>query len=267
MSPRLPRRRRAAPANPGAASPTPHADAPSPAPAGGSLAWEPGAPAPPEGAGTPEASAAGAPTAVHPVLAAPAPGADPGDEATAVLVPVTAGGDVALAPPAPGTPAGLEAQAAPDPRVPVPSWRTRGRLRRRLRHLRRLRELGFRDLGGLSFDLHRFGRDGRALVQGKLEGLTAIDAELRALERALDEHQDFADLREAGIAACPRCATLHGSDAHFCPSCGLHLDGPLALAPVGDPGAPPSEPATDAEVGGAPAGDATALPGEHPPAP
>src|SRR5262249_17511758 len=58
-------------------------------------------------------------------------------------------------PPAAPLPAGL----APEDVVPTrPSFRDRGRLRRRLRYLRRVRELGFRDLGGLAFDLHRFSR-------------------------------------------------------------------------------------------------------------
>lgn len=142
-------------------------------------------------------------------------------------------------PPVPPGPAGLEPQ---DPvAAPEPSFRDRGRLRRRLRHLRRVRELGFRDLGGLVFDLHRFGRRGDDLVAQKLNALAAVDAELRALERALDDVRPFHELREPGLAACPRCAAIHGSDARFCPSCGTSLRGPRAVGEVGDsPG--PAEP-------------------------
>jgi hypothetical protein len=96
-------------------------------------------------------------------------------------------------------------------------------MRRRLRYLRRLRELAFRDLGGLVFDLHRFGRDRNDLVTAKLEALANIDRELRVLEGALDDRREFTDLREAGIAACPRCGTLHDTDANFCPGCGSTL--------------------------------------------
>src|SRR5438094_7508921 len=85
-----------------------------------------------------------------------------------------------------------------------PSFRDRGRLRRRLRYLRRVRELGFRDLGGLAFDLHRFGRRNDELVLGKLAALDAVDRELRAIERVLDERRDIIELREPGVAACPR---------------------------------------------------------------
>ena len=125
-------------------------------------------------------------------------------------------------------PAGAEPAdpAAPPP----PTFRNRGRLRRRLRFLRRVRELGFRDLGGLVFDQHKFDRPNVDLVRGKVAALAAVDSELRALEEALGEKRDIAELREPGISACPRCGTLHGSDARFCPSCGLALTGARTIA-------------------------------------
>lgn len=130
--------------------------------------------------------------------------------------------------PEPVTSAALPADVLPE--APTgPSFRERGRFRRRLRYLRRVRELGFRDLGGLVFDLHRFARTGDALVRAKLVALDAVDRELRALERVLQDERAFTDLREPGIAACARCGALHGSDAHFCPSCGISLGGPTAL--------------------------------------
>ena len=94
-------------------------------------------------------------------------------------------------------------------------------MRRRLRYLRRARELGFRDLGGLVFDLRRFERDRPDLVEAKIHALFEVDHELRALERALDDRREIHELREPGIASCPRCGALHGSEARFCPSCGL----------------------------------------------
>jgi ribosomal protein L32 len=132
------------------------------------------------------------------------------------------------APPASEIPAGQEP-------VPTrPSFRDRGRLRRRLRYLRRVRELGFRDLGGLVFDQHRFSRVNEELVRGKLAALAAVDRELRALEHALDDRRSITELREPGISVCPRCGALHGSDARFCPSCGVPVRGPLAIAEVGE---------------------------------
>jgi hypothetical protein len=143
-----------------------------------------------------------------------------------------------IAPPA--VPAGA---APPDPTAPpAPSFRNRGRLRRRLRFLRRVRELGFRDLGGLVFDQHKFHQPDDELVRGKLAALAAVDAELRALEQALGERRDITELHEPGISACPRCGTLHGSDARFCPSCGLALTGARAIAADVGEGVHRSEP-------------------------
>jgi hypothetical protein len=109
-------------------------------------------------------------------------------------------------------------------------------MRRRARFLRRARELAYRDLGGLVFDLHRFGQRNDQVVLAKLATLGHIDAELRALEGALREIRPVTVLREAGIAACPRCAAIHGSDDRFCPGCGLAFDmsadRPLSTAPV-----------------------------------
>jgi hypothetical protein len=113
-----------------------------------------------------------------------------------------------------------------------PSFRDRGRLRRRLRYLRRVRELGFRDLGGLVFDQHRFNRPNEELVRGKLGALQAVDGELRALEALLSDPRPIHELREPGIAACVRCGALHGSDARFCPSCGVPVSGPQAMGEI-----------------------------------
>jgi len=130
--------------------------------------------------------------------------------------------------------AAAEVPAGQEPIPASPSFRQRGRLRRRLRYLRRVRELGFRDLGGLVFDQHRFSQVNDALVRGKLAALGAVDAELRALEIALDDRRSLTELREPGISVCSRCGALHGSEARFCPSCGTPVRGPRAIAEVGE---------------------------------
>jgi hypothetical protein len=143
----------------------------------------------------------------------------------------------ASAPPAaavdPEQPA-VEVPAGQEPVPDRPSFRQRGRLRRRLRYLRRVRELGFRDLGGLVFDQHRFSQVNEALVHGKLAALAAVDSELRALEHALDDRRSLTELREPGVSVCSRCGALHGSEARFCPSCGTPVRGPRAIAEVGE---------------------------------
>jgi hypothetical protein len=126
-----------------------------------------------------------------------------------------------------------------------PGFLDRGRMRRRARFLRVARELAYRDLGGLVFDLHRFARRNDEIVAAKLNTLSRIDSELRALESALRERRPVAVLREAGVAACPRCAAIHGSGDRFCPTCGLSVDQaerPIAAppAPAAGPSPPPS---------------------------
>src|SRR5437016_6808939 len=87
----------------------------------------------------------------------------------------------------------------------------RGRVRRRARFLRKARELAYRDLGGLVFNLHRFGQRNDDLVLAKITTLEQLDRELRALESSLQERREVTVLREAGVTACPRCAAIHGS--------------------------------------------------------
>lgn len=154
-------------------------------------------------------------------------------------------------------------ESQPAGAVPSPEplgFRSRGSARRRARFLRKARELGYRDLGGLVFNLHRFGQRNDALVLAKLTTLSHIDAELHALESALQERRAVTVLREAGITACPRCAAIHSSEDSFCPNCGFsmrrHADLPIAApAPTSAPGA-----------GQAPMPAATPTPASVPPA-
>jgi hypothetical protein len=167
-----------------------------------------------------------------------------------------ASADAATASPS-GTPV-----AAPS----TPGFRSRGRARRRARFLRRARELAYRDLGGLVFNLHRFGQRNDPLVVAKLNTLAHLDGELHAVEALLRERHPITVLREAGITACPRCAAIHSSEDKFCPNCGLPVDrhvdlpagfqssgaGPQAPAPAapasqpGGPGPLPAEPVPSA---------------------
>jgi hypothetical protein len=130
-----------------------------------------------------------------------------------------------------------------------PGFGARGRMRRRARFLRKARELAYRDLGGLVYSLHRFGKRNDGLVLAKLETIGRIDNELRALEDALQEREPVTVLREAGVAACARCAAIHGSEDRFCPNCGLAMDlraeRPMAGAPVSTSGG------TETTAGGA----------------
>jgi hypothetical protein len=173
--------------------------------------------------------------------------------------------------PSPPTPA--EASSAPPADsagvLPEPAgFQSRGRARRRARFLRKARELAYRDLGGLVFNLHRFGQRNDALILAKLTTLGQLDTELRAIEAMLGERRPVTVLREAGVTACPRCAAIHSSEDSFCPSCGFsmrrHADLPIAgasalPAPVmSGPSSAPPDASTPGTV--VPATDATAAP-------
>jgi hypothetical protein len=228
---------------------------------------EPGAPteiadpatASAQAAPTPDASAtegidatvAGFPTdATDPAAAAPA-AADGTDPA--------AGG----APDAAADAEAVPADVLPD--EPTPGFVQRGRLRRRLRFVRRAREVALRDLGGLVFDLHRFGRERTDLVDQKLTALATLDGEMRTLETALDERREITVLHEPGLASCPRCGALHASDAAYCSACGLPVGrgaslptGPSLTGAASPTPAAPS-PAALPPAGATPASDDTVL--------
>jgi hypothetical protein len=136
-------------------------------------------------------------------------------------------------------PAAAEGEARPpagvdpsEPRRRAPGARERSAMRRRLRHLERAREVHLRDLGGLAFDIHRFGARAEPaararhaeLVRGKVAELEGLDRELRGLREALELGTGVRELREAGIGgACTRCGALHGSEARYCSACGASL--------------------------------------------
>ena len=186
-------------------------------------------------------------------LAAPEPLgiASPGAEPTPFA---TSPRDAAVAGPGSDGEATAQQPAVPaDPAASGASFRERGRVRRRLRYLRRLRELQLRDLGGLVFELRRFGRHREDLVAAKVTQLATTDEELRHLEEVLRARRAFTELREPGIGgACPACGALHGSADHYCSNCGRPLGSsanghePAARQPELQP-APEAEPATEPE--------------------
>lgn len=202
------------------------------------------------GAPHPAPLATDAAPADQPTVVVPAAGeaalvgtATPAEQAAPASESAPAEPDTTLIPAVEPAPEDLTAADLPAGAEPVsasaPSFRDRGKLRRRLRYLRRVRELGFRDLGGLVFDLDRFGRERPDLVRIKLDGLTAIDGELRTLELALDDVRAVEELQEPGISACASCGALHGSEARFCPACGTPVDAPPPATAVELPAAAP----------------------------
>ena len=96
--------------------------------------------------------------------------------------------------------------------------------------MRKARELQLRDLGGLIFDMYRFGSKRQDLVSEKLQTLFQSDAELEELERMLEDPRRLHDLREPGVGGtCRRCGTLYSSEARYCATCGAPMQ-PAAQA-------------------------------------
>jgi hypothetical protein len=110
--------------------------------------------------------------------------------------------------------------------------RARGRARRRLRYLRQLRDLQLRDVGGLVFDLYRFGEQREALVRGKLDAIIATDKEIGTLELSLGlTPRRILEVRQPGVGGvCAGCGAFHASDARFCSTCGVELTVATAAA-------------------------------------
>jgi hypothetical protein len=106
----------------------------------------------------------------------------------------------------------------------------RGAARRRIRYLRRVREILLRDLGGFAYEVHRTagGREHgghREILERKAGRLAAVDAELKQLEAHVGmPHRVETVVREPGIGGtCPTCGELHSSEAHWCAYCGTPL--------------------------------------------
>jgi hypothetical protein len=223
---------------------------------------EPVAPAPDADQPTafqPAVAAEEQPTTIQPAAAATPPAAT--DDQPTTLQPAASAPPSAAAPATqqptadvdPGTTDAVVPEAAPR----RPGFRARGRMRRRLRYLRKLREIQVRDLGGLAFDLRRFERKRDDLVAQKIDQIRACDDELRALELALGERRDLRDVREPGIGGtCPRCFAIFGSADRFCASCGAALGGAVQgpaqvpVVPAPPPAAAPLPPAAPPEVSG-----------------
>lgn len=222
-------------------------------------------------------------TAEH-LVPAPAEPEPRGDPLTGPVAPAPAHEQPEIAPPehapqgdplsAPAHEHAPAAEPAPDPgmttavQAPLPprrpGFRERGQMRRRLRFLREARELGFRDLGGLVVDQHRFQRPNEALVQGKVAAIDAADRELRAIEDVLAARRPYEELFVAGVSACLRCGALHGTDARFCPHCGLAFSGPRAVAGVWTGEAASAAPSAAAPPGQSALFDPQAQPADAP---
>ena len=120
-----------------------------------------------------------------------------------------------------GQPDAVDDSGVPADGAFATSFLQRAVVRRRVRFLRRRRELALHDLGGFVFESHRLGEAPEELLAEKLAALSALDDELATLQQALELREELTVLREPGIASCARCGAIHDSTANFCPSCGV----------------------------------------------
>ena len=120
---------------------------------------------------------------------------------------------------------GIDPAAAP---LRPPAGR-RGRLRRRLRYLRRARELMLRDLGGLLYEIHRTGGGDvaahEAIVAAKVQRLSrARRRGARDRDRARRAARGERSCSSPGVGGtCRQCGELYGSEARFCSHCGAAI--------------------------------------------
>jgi hypothetical protein len=77
-----------------------------------------------------------------------------------------------------------------------PSARERGLMRRHLRGLEEKREESLRDLGGLAMEMYRRDRFDSRLLWTKAAEATAVDDEIRLIQRGLEEDRTVAELQE-----------------------------------------------------------------------
>ncbi|MFL5894458.1 MAG: zinc-ribbon domain-containing protein [Thermoleophilaceae bacterium] len=111
--------------------------------------------------------------------------------------------------------------------------RERGRMRRRLRELRRLREAQLLELGALVLEAHRHDRDDSPVIKRKAADAAALDLEARTLADALATDGGLDTVVTAGVAGpCPTCGTLVSTSARFCSTCGTALDRRPDAAPA-----------------------------------
>jgi hypothetical protein len=163
---------------------------------------------------------------------AAAPDGAPGAAATAAGDPATAHVPAAAIAADPDRPAGLDAGAAP-----LPPTGRRARLRRRLRYLRRAREVLLRDIGGLVYEVHRTaGGDLAAhggVIGAQVGRLRTLDAEAAAIEAALAVEREETVLFQPGVGGtCDFCGELYGSSARFCSNCGSPTGSAVRATPA-----------------------------------
>jgi hypothetical protein len=137
----------------------------------------------------------------------------------------------------------------------------RGKYRRRLRRLKRVREKQLAELGTLVVDARRRANGSRPeVLERRAAEAAEVDRQVRELSHAVDAHADTREIAAGVAGACPSCGELLSTEDRFCPACGTPTKAsrkrPVDEAPA-PAAAPPPVPGTAA----APTAAAPPLPG------
>jgi len=150
-------------------------------------------------------------------------------------------------------PSGPPGTPAPDPLAAAAAGPgEKGRLRRRLRRLKRSRERHFADLGTLVVDARKRSNGSRPdVVDRRAAEAAEVDRQVRELGYAVDAEANPRVLATGVSGSCAGCGNLLGTEDRFCPQCGTPTKAgrtrPEDISPV-----EPRRPGADAPAAGAP---------------
>ena len=123
-----------------------------------------------------------------------------------------------------GTPTRVDTPqiAAPDPLAAASAGPAeRGKLRRRLRRLKRVRARQLADLGTLVVDARKRGNGSHPeVVERRAAEAAEVDRQVRDLAHAVNAHADKRELATGVAGTCTSCGELLSTEDRFCPTCG-----------------------------------------------
>jgi hypothetical protein len=97
----------------------------------------------------------------------------------------------------------------------------RGKFRRRLRRLKRVRAQQLVELGTLVVDARRRANGSRPeVLERRAAEAAEVDRQVREIQHAVDAHADSRALATGVAGSCAACGNLLSTEDRFCPSCG-----------------------------------------------
>jgi hypothetical protein len=139
------------------------------------------------------------------------------------------------APPPTGPPQRPAPMPPPDPLAAASAGPAeRGKLRRRLRRLKRVRHKQLAELGLLVVDARKHANGSRPeVLERRAAEAAEVDRQVRELQHAVDAHADRRELATGVAGTCRSCGDLLSTEDRFCPACGTPTSA-LRRRPVHD---------------------------------